>query len=245
MVMAKWDRELGAVGGQVWSQACKHVHAIHDTKLRTFHLLFINQGYALNDRVFHFLNVGPQCRLCGQERETYVHLLWNYVFVQLIIDTAREVGINYLDQEEEWLTQKSFLLGTSPTLLPKTVALLGKRFIFFGHHSLPNPPPIPYTPLALFAIWENTSTMTNYEHSMLRGSGKTLHSLKHCRTWRQDTSPLPPWPCPHLDMYTPPNWSLTSHPYLHSGTNHPPPFSPHDCGFNPFLSHRQHAPQTD
>ena len=150
-LMAEWDRELSAVGGQEWSQACKHVHAIHDTKLRTFHLLFINQGYALNDCVSHFLNVGPQCRLCGQERETYVHLFWNCVFVQLIIDTVREVGINYLDQEEEWLTQKSFLLGTSPTLLPKTVALLGKRFIFLATIHSPTPTS-PYTPLALFAI---------------------------------------------------------------------------------------------
>ena len=146
MVMVKWDRELSAVGGQEWSQACKHVHTIHDTKLRAFHLLFINQGYALNHHVSHFLNVGPQCRLCGQERETYIHLFWNCVFVQLIIDTVREVGINYLDQEEEWLTQKSFLLGTSPTLLPKTVALLGKRFIFLATihsqtpHLFPTPP---------------------------------------------------------------------------------------------------------
>ena len=150
--MAKWDRNLRAVGGQDWTQACKNVLAIRDTRLRAFHLLFINQGYALNDRASHYLNVGPQCRLCGKERETYIDLFWNCVFVQLIIDTVREVGINYLDQEEVWITQKSFLLGTSPTLLPKIITLLGKRFILLTTFQTQAPLTSPTTLLALSAI---------------------------------------------------------------------------------------------
>ena len=150
-VMTKWARDLGAVSEQEWSQACKGVQTIRDTRLRAFHLLFLNRGYALHNSATHYLNVSPQCRLCGQETETYLHLFWNCDFVQLIIDTVREVGILYLDQEEDWLTQNIFLLGNCPCPLPKLVALLGKRFIFMTTNQTQTPLAAPLHPITFIS----------------------------------------------------------------------------------------------
>ena len=43
MAMAKWDGEIGMVGGQEWLKACEQIHSIRDIRLQSFHLLFLNR----------------------------------------------------------------------------------------------------------------------------------------------------------------------------------------------------------
>ena len=141
MAMAKWDGEIGMVGGQEWLKACEQIHSIHDIRLQSFHLLFLNKGYALNVQRTHFALVSPQCRLCNGEREMYAHLFWNCPSIQLIIDTVRDIGIGYLDQAQDWLDQNSFLLGSFPTPLLTTLGLLSKRYILVDSISKGESPP--------------------------------------------------------------------------------------------------------
>ena len=122
MAMTRWDCEIGKVGGQQWTSACRFARQIRDVHLQNFHLLFLNRGYALNDQMAYFSMVTPQCRLCHGERETYKHLFWACSKVQHIIDTMREVGVNYLDQQVHWLSKHSFLLGSFPSILLTTLA---------------------------------------------------------------------------------------------------------------------------
>ena len=139
--MAKWNEEIGMVGGPEWLKACEQIHSIRDIRLWSFHLLFLNRGYTLNVQRTHFALVSPLCRLCNGERETYAHLFWACPSIQLIIDTVRDIGIGYLDQAQDWLDQNSFLLGSFPTPLLTTLGLLSKRFILVDSISKGKNPP--------------------------------------------------------------------------------------------------------
>ena len=75
-IIQAWERDLEDIVVDIWTDVCIRSDLIFNTKLKSFHILFLNRGYMYNARRSKFAAVEPECYLCEEQEETIIHLFW-------------------------------------------------------------------------------------------------------------------------------------------------------------------------
>ena len=128
--IGSWSKELtNPLSEADWCNLCKKVSVVKDTRLRSFHLTFINRGYYLNSTLAKFTDVAPDCPFCGHSPDSYLHLYWYCRYTADLIDSLRVFCEHFLDVEGSTITRDTFIFSTFNSPLLVTISMLCKKFV--------------------------------------------------------------------------------------------------------------------
>ena len=130
----KWERDLDASLQDDWSGICRKTTLIFNTKLRSFHILFLNRSYQYNYVMSKYKDISSKCSFCDEEDETICHLFWECSVVQPVWAKIIEFCNEYICTRDDVMNKVTCMLSIFSDSLLVLIVTLFKKHIHMCRH---------------------------------------------------------------------------------------------------------------
>ena len=109
----KWQQDLSIHDLEpLWGLILRKRLHINQIKLRMCYVRFVNRAYSLNTQLYEVKKIdSPNCTLCKEVRETWVHLFWECLKVQPLWQQAIAFCQKHVDNSESYTRDHCLIFG--------------------------------------------------------------------------------------------------------------------------------------
>ena len=125
----KWEMDLNSPVEEYWLQICMKAELIHNTKLKTFHILFLNRSFMLNNVISKFADVSSKCSFCNEVDESFLHVFWECPKVQRVWIKIIEFCNEFICTKNDKMTKITCMLSYLENSLLVVIVILFKWFV--------------------------------------------------------------------------------------------------------------------
>ena len=123
-----WKKDL-EIEDLNWESICTKAKYIEDTRLRSFHIQFLNQAYLTNKTKATFSSEDEKCSQCHRVTDSYLHAYWLCPNVRATWNELIDMQA-IADPDENDFTVENWMLSNFKNTLFVCLTSFCKRYIF-------------------------------------------------------------------------------------------------------------------
>ena len=128
-VVRRWEQDLDIPLTEIWYNICLKSNNLVSTKMKTFHILFLNRAFFLNNVTAKFTQQSSDCSFCKSELDSYVHAFWDCRVTQTVWTAIIDFCNEYIVVRQDKMSKPNCLMSNFSSSLLVLVTVAVKKYI--------------------------------------------------------------------------------------------------------------------